>query len=69
MNTRTWSHGMPAAIGFALLVPFAVHHARRLDIIEMGDDAAQQLGVDAERSGLVTRGNGSAWRQSSFARR
>lgn len=54
LNTRTWSHVVPAAIGFALALPVALYHARRLNLLEMGDDAARQLGVDAERTRLVT---------------
>lgn len=53
LNTRTWLHVVPAAIGFALILPVAIVHARRLNLLEMGDDAARQLGVDAERTRLV----------------
>ncbi|WLR95665.1 FecCD family ABC transporter permease [Shinella zoogloeoides] len=53
LNTRTWSHVVPAAIGFAVVLPIAILHARRLNLLEMGDDAARQLGVDAERTRLV----------------
>jgi iron complex transport system permease protein len=53
LNTRTWSHVVPAAIGFAAVLPVAILHARRLNLLEMGDDAARQLGVDAERTRLV----------------
>lgn len=53
LNTRTWSHVIPAAIGFLFIVPVAVIHARRLTLLEMGDDTARQLGVNAERTRLV----------------
>lgn len=53
LNTRTWSHVVPAAFGFAAVLPIAILHARRLNLLEMGDDAARQLGVDAERTRLV----------------
>jgi len=53
LNTRTWSHVVPAAIGFVLIVPIAIYHARQLNILEMGDDTACQLGVPVERSRLV----------------
>ena len=53
LNTRTWSHVVPAALGFVLIVPIAIYHARQLNILEMGDDTACQLGVPVERSRLV----------------
>ncbi|WP_437884390.1 FecCD family ABC transporter permease [Pseudomonas sp. LRF_L74] len=53
LNTRTWSHVLPAALGLLLIVPLAIHHARRMDILEMGDDTASQLGVDVESSRLL----------------
>ena len=53
LNTRTWSHVVPAAIGFVLIVPIAIYHARPLNMLEMGDDTACQLGVPVERSRLV----------------
>lgn len=53
LNTRTWSHVLPAAIGLVALAPVAIMHARRIDLIEMGDDAASQLGVNVERTRLV----------------
>ena len=53
LNTRTWSHVVPAALGFVLIVPIAIYHARPLNMLEMGDDTACQLGVPVERSRLV----------------
>ena len=53
LTARTWSHVVPIAIGFAAIAPIAVYQARRIALIEMGDDAVQQLGVDAERTRLV----------------
>lgn len=53
LNTRTWAHVVPAALGLAVMAPIALAHARRLDLLEMGDDAARQLGVGAERTRLV----------------
>lgn len=53
LNTRTWSHVVPAAIGFLVILPVAILHARRLNLLEMGDDAASQLGIGAERTRLV----------------
>lgn len=53
LNTRTWSHVVPATIGFILVLPLAIAHARGLNLLEMGDDTARQLGVDAERTRLL----------------
>ncbi|MCU1726685.1 iron chelate uptake ABC transporter family permease subunit [Pseudomonas sp. 7P_10.2_Bac1] len=53
LNTRTWSHVVPAALGFVLIVPIALYHARHLNLLEMGDDTARQLGVSVERARLV----------------
>ncbi len=53
LATRTWAHVVPAALGLAVMAPIALAHARRLDLLEMGDDAARQLGVGAERTRLV----------------
>ncbi|GGF50172.1 ferric enterobactin transporter FepG [Azorhizobium oxalatiphilum] len=53
LNARTWSHAVPAGLGLLLLAPVALAYARRLDITEMGDDAASQLGVGVERLRLV----------------
>ncbi|OOW01028.1 ABC transporter permease [Pseudomonas sp. MF6396] len=53
LNTRTWSHVLPAALGLLLVVPVAVYHARRLNILELGDDSAAQLGVAVERTRLL----------------
>lgn len=54
LNTRTWSHVLPAALGMALIVPVVVYQARRINLLEMGDDAASQLGVTVERTRLLT---------------
>ncbi|MFE0018866.1 FecCD family ABC transporter permease [Mesorhizobium sp. NPDC059054] len=53
LNTRTWAHVIPAAIGFAALVPVIVLNARRTTLLEMGDDTASQLGVTPERTRLT----------------
>ncbi|MFD2249543.1 FecCD family ABC transporter permease [Pseudochelatococcus lubricantis] len=53
LNTRTWFHVVPAAVGLAVVMPVAILHARRIDLLEMGDDAASQLGVNVERTRLV----------------
>ncbi|OLF53438.1 FecCD family ABC transporter permease [Pseudomonas chlororaphis] len=53
LNTRTWSHVLPAALGLSLIVPVALYHSRRVDLLEMGDATASQLGVAVERTRLV----------------
>lgn len=53
LNTRTWAHVLPAATGLLLIVPLAIHHARQLNLLEMGDDTASQLGVAVERTRMT----------------
>ncbi|AKH62390.1 MULTISPECIES: iron chelate uptake ABC transporter family permease subunit [Photorhabdus] len=49
LNARTWIHVFPVLMGVVLLVPLVLFMARKLGIIEMGDDIASQLGVRVER--------------------
>ncbi|PZR84332.1 MAG: Fe(3+)-siderophore ABC transporter permease [Stutzerimonas stutzeri] len=53
LSARSWSHAVPAALGLALIIPVALLYARRLALLEMGDDAASQLGVPVERTRLA----------------
>lgn len=53
LAARSWFHAVPAALGLLLIVPAALWHARRLALLEMGDDAASQLGVSVERTRLA----------------
>lgn len=53
LSARSWSHAGTAALGLLLIVPIALLHARRLALLEMGDDAASQLGVPVERTRLT----------------
>ena len=53
LTARSWSHAAPAALGLLLIVPVALLHARRLALLEMGDEAASQLGVPVERTRLA----------------
>lgn len=53
LSARSWLHVAAAASGLALVVPIALLHARRVALLEMGDDAARQLGVAAERTRLT----------------
>lgn len=53
LNTRTWAHAIPAALGFVLIIPVVIFYARRINLLEMGDDAARQLGIATEKSRLI----------------
>lgn len=53
LAARSWSHAAPAALGLVLIVPVALLNARRLALLEMGDEAASQLGVPVERTRLA----------------
>ncbi|MBP5125749.1 FecCD family ABC transporter permease [Pseudomonas protegens] len=53
LNTRTWSHVLPAALGLLLIAPIALYHARRINLLEMGDATASQLGVAVEHTRLI----------------
>ncbi|QTE31487.1 iron chelate uptake ABC transporter family permease subunit [Pengzhenrongella sicca] len=50
---RRWEHALPVLIAFVLLAPPAAAASRRLDLLELGDDTATQLGVRVERSRLA----------------
>ncbi|WP_387466528.1 FecCD family ABC transporter permease [Photorhabdus sp. RM323S] len=53
LNARTWIHVFPVLMGVVLLVPLVLLMARKLSIIEMGDDIASQLGIRVERVRLI----------------
>ncbi|QLF94069.1 iron chelate uptake ABC transporter family permease subunit [Pseudomonas sp. ABC1] len=53
LNARSWLHVWPVLGGTLLLVPLAALSARRLSMIEMGDDLAHQLGIAVERTRLL----------------
>ncbi len=53
LNGRRWPQAVPVLVVLALAVPVAAATSRRLDVLEMGDDTATQLGVRSERSRLV----------------
>ncbi|MFC8516106.1 FecCD family ABC transporter permease [Streptomyces sp. NPDC057257] len=53
LNARGWSDVRTAGIGLVVCVPVVLAHARRLAVLEMGDDTAGALGVPPERSRLV----------------
>ncbi|RDG34920.1 FecCD family ABC transporter permease [Streptomyces corynorhini] len=53
LNGRGWSDVRIAALGLVVLVPVVLVFARRLTLLEMGDDTAAALGIPPERSRLV----------------
>jgi iron complex transport system permease protein len=50
LNGRDWDQAVPLAIALAVLVPAALLLARPLGMGELGDDAAQALGVPVQRT-------------------
>lgn len=52
LNGRGWEHVQPVSIALLFLVPAALFFGRVMSMLEMGDDAARALGVNAERSRL-----------------
>ncbi|WP_241249804.1 iron chelate uptake ABC transporter family permease subunit [Rhodococcus sp. X156] len=53
LNVRSWTHAMPVLVGFVLLLPVVLALGRNLNVMEMGDDLARQLGIRVERTRLV----------------
>ncbi len=53
LDARGWNHVVPVMIGVVLLLPCVQALARRLELIEMGDDLARQLGIAVERTRLL----------------
>ncbi|TNY38244.1 FecCD family ABC transporter permease [Thermomonospora catenispora] len=53
LNNRGWEHAAPLGWALAVLVPLALAYGRRLTMGELGDDAAQALGVPVQRSRAV----------------
>ncbi|WP_433380259.1 FecCD family ABC transporter permease [Streptosporangium sp. CA-115845] len=60
LTGRGWPHAWPLAMAMAVLVPVALAFGRRLRMGELGDDAAQALGVPVQRTraALVVAGVG-----------
>ncbi|WP_436763048.1 FecCD family ABC transporter permease [Streptosporangium sp. V21-05] len=50
LNGRGWDHAWPLAVAMAVLVPVALAFGTRLRMGELGDDAAQALGVPVQRT-------------------
>ncbi|WP_342321671.1 iron-enterobactin ABC transporter permease [Kosakonia sp. BYX6] len=53
LNGLTWAKTMPAVPIILLMLVFAALLARRMRLLEMGDDSACALGVSVERSRLM----------------
>lgn len=53
LNTRTWMHASSAGLGFAVAAPIVLALARPLNLLELGEDTARQLGVAVGRSRLL----------------
>ncbi|GAA4708541.1 FecCD family ABC transporter permease [Phytohabitans rumicis] len=53
LNGRRWDHVRPVALAMAVLLPIAFLLARRLSMMEMGDDAARALGVPVGRTRAI----------------
>ncbi|HEX2314945.1 MAG TPA: iron chelate uptake ABC transporter family permease subunit [Thermomonospora sp.] len=57
LNGRSWNDVVPLLVVMALLVPVVfLGYGRALRMLEMGDDAAQGLGVPAERARFALLG-------------
>lgn len=52
LNDRGWSDAVPLAVALAVIVPAILLGGKWLKMLEMGDEAAQSLGVPIERSRL-----------------
>ncbi|WP_069812294.1 FecCD family ABC transporter permease [Streptomyces sp. TP-A0874] len=53
LNGRGWDQANGTGIAIAILFPIAFRYARRMSLLEMGNDTARALGVNAGRSRLV----------------
>jgi iron complex transport system permease protein len=52
LNDRGWSDAVPLAVALVVIVPAILLGGKWLKMLEMGDEAAQSLGVPIERSRL-----------------
>lgn len=53
LNAREWNDVYPALIALVVCLPMLIYYSRPLNILEMGDDQAKQLGVNTERLRLI----------------
>ncbi|KAA9158730.1 iron chelate uptake ABC transporter family permease subunit [Amycolatopsis acidicola] len=52
LNGRGWEHFWPALIVVAIFLPLLIAYGRRLSVLEIGDEAATALGVNAATTRL-----------------
>jgi iron complex transport system permease protein len=50
LNGRGWEHVVPVALALVVILPLVFALARELGMMELGDDAAQALGVQVGRA-------------------
>jgi len=50
LNNSTWNGVWILVASLVLLLPFTIVMARQLQMLELGDDSARALGIDAERA-------------------
>lgn len=53
LSARSWAHVWTALAGLCLFAPLVLVNARRLCLLEMGEDMASQLGIRVGRTRLV----------------
>ena len=53
LNGRTWEYVHLLGLALLVLTPLLLLYGRRLQLLEMGDDSAQSLGVRVNRSRLI----------------
>lgn len=53
LNAKTWSQAATVAVALAVLLPATLALSRRLELLEMGDDTANALGVPVERTRIA----------------
>lgn len=53
LNGRGWEQVWPLALTLVLALPAVAALARRIDVLELGDDLARSLGLHVERSRLA----------------
>ncbi|BAU97201.1 iron-siderophore uptake ABC transporter permease [Corynebacterium suranareeae] len=53
LNAREWQDVYPALIALIICLPLLIYYSRPLNILEMGDDQAKQLGINTEQLRLI----------------